>query len=553
MIRERILVIVLALVIGLQARAGEPVVTWSFDPGGYASPGSVVAHCTVQAPPGGGLFSLLWYPNLPAGWTVTGTWGDGAPEYDGVSVIAFLGNPLATNGIVAFSYCVQIPEGVANAWIVQPDVVAQLAGEDNPWYGSALPVTIDEAGAIAASVWHDQNGNGVRDAGEPGLSNVTVNLLNLSSNVLFTTRTDASGMYAFASLAPAAYLLQFLPPGGFVFTVPDAGGDNSITNSAANPASGESVPFMLLPKQVDVMHHAGLYLPARVFGYAFVDQNTNSVFDGGDRLATNLTVRLQGQGQVLATATDATGQYQFTGLAPGSCTVVFCVRTSATVLASVAALPVFLPASTNINRTRAVVSGLNVTASVTVGSGDGVLAGQGEPINIGFTTGTVVSAMLINAYAAAPGVVVEVEFSTILASSTNAIVLYLLRDGSWVSVGQQVAVEGTKRYRFIVPGLSAGDICNLKVCDDTGAVSVDENQQIGTFAVQSLQNSGSGLSLSWSVLPGRIYSVYRTDRLVGGSWVLVQTMTNTSMTGTSSTFNTETMGRTNEFYKVNID
>ena len=556
MVVARRLVVALALAIGLQAWAADPVLTWSFDPAVYASPGSIVAHCTVQAPLGGDVFSLLWSPNLPEGWTVSATWGDGAPEFDGVSGdIVFLGLPLATNGIVAFSYRVQVPAGDTNAWIVQPDVEAQLTGEDNPWVGSASAVTIEAGGNIAAIVWHDLNGNGVLDAGEPGISNVTVNLLDTSSNVLFTTLTDTNGDYTFANLAPTNYLLQFVAPGGFAFTTMSVGGTNSTTNSAANAITGQTTPFTLLPGQTDTIHNAGLYLPARVFGYAFVDQNTNSFFDANDTSASNLAVRLMlGGTQVAATTSDTGGLYQVTGLIPGAYTVVFGVRTDATVLASVEALPGSPPASTNSNRTRAVVTGTNVTANVTLISGDGVLLGHGEPINIGFKPETQVSAVFVDAFAAATGVVVEVSFATVLEPGTNSIVLYLFQGGNWVEVGRQVAVDGTKRYRFFVPGLNAGDICNLRVSSDTGTYFIDANQTVGLFDVQSIQANVSGFWLQWSALPGRVYDIYQTDQLSGGgTWVLIQTLTNTTMTYSNSTFISYPPGGSNEFYKVIIE
>jgi YVTN family beta-propeller protein len=59
-------------------------------------------------------------------------------------------------------------------------------------------------GSIGDLVWYDQDGDGVRDAGEPGLSGVTVRL-SLSNGSTITTTTTISGVYTFSVLPPGAY------------------------------------------------------------------------------------------------------------------------------------------------------------------------------------------------------------------------------------------------------------------------------------------------------------------------------------------------------------
>lgn len=48
-------------------------------------------------------------------------------------------------------------------------------------------------------VWEDMNGNGVQDAGESGIGNIVVDLLDASSAVLAQATTDANGYYIFSS------------------------------------------------------------------------------------------------------------------------------------------------------------------------------------------------------------------------------------------------------------------------------------------------------------------------------------------------------------------
>ena len=62
--------------------------------------------------------------------------------------------------------------------------------------------------AIGNYVWHDENNDGMQDAGEPGLANVVVELLDANGVVLDTTMTDANGGYLFADLAPGDYTVR---------------------------------------------------------------------------------------------------------------------------------------------------------------------------------------------------------------------------------------------------------------------------------------------------------------------------------------------------------
>jgi hypothetical protein len=332
-----------------------------------------------------------------------------------------------------------------------------------------------------------------------------------------------------------------------VFTAMNAG-TNSATDSDANPATGQTAPITLLAGQTVTTCDAGLYQPATVVGYAFADQNNNLVYDSGDLAFSNLPVRLAlGGTQLVSTVTGTNGEYQFTGLAPGSYTVVFGIQTNAAALAKIQPVPQSPPASTNISRTRAIVSGTNVTASVTLISGDGVLPGQGEPINIGFAPGTTAAGVMVRAYATAGGVVVEVE--TVVEGGAHAIVLYVFLNGQYVEVGSQPAVgEGSHLYQFNVSGLNAGSYYTLQVRDDQNKLYTFYNVLVGNFAVQAALLDSNGIWLQWESIPGRSYDIYRTDRLVGGTWQLIQSVTAVAVT--NRTFIMLDPGSPTGFFKI---
>jgi hypothetical protein len=130
--------------------------------------------------------------------------------------------------------------------------------------------------------------------------------------------------------------------------------------------------------------------------------------------------------------------------------------------------------------------------------------------------------MLICAYAAAAGVVVE--FRSIEEAGNNDMVLYLYRNGQWEEVGRQPSAgEGSHTYRFVVPGLSAGDIVNLMVRDDEGQHHTRNNVTVGRFAAEMLRMDQNVLALQWESLPGRTYDIQRAERL-DGAWEPMQSV-----------------------------
>ncbi|MGB0383925.1 MAG: LamG-like jellyroll fold domain-containing protein [Ardenticatenaceae bacterium] len=80
-----------------------------------------------------------------------------------------------------------------------------------PWGGTSTPphpyddcngmldIEEPEPSAVHGMKYHDLNGNGVKDAGEPGLEEWTISLKDANGNLL-TTTTDANGNYQFTNL-----------------------------------------------------------------------------------------------------------------------------------------------------------------------------------------------------------------------------------------------------------------------------------------------------------------------------------------------------------------
>ncbi len=102
--------------------------------------------------------------------------------------------------------------------------------------------------SIGDRVWNDVNGNGIQDAGEPGIPGVTVQLVQ-NGIVVATAVTGNDGIYSFPSVACGTYTVVFGLPAGFEFTAPNQGSDNTLNSKVTNFATGSTDAFTLQPGQ----------------------------------------------------------------------------------------------------------------------------------------------------------------------------------------------------------------------------------------------------------------------------------------------------------------
>lgn len=184
--------------------------------------------------------------------------------------------------------------------------------------------------AIGDTVWFDANGNGLRDAGEPGIPGLTIALRDGSGNTITTTQTLANGSYAFNNLTPGVYSLQLTLPAGYATT---NNGSGSVTTNDDNDFrnDGTTATFTLASGQALASIDAGLRGAGGVSGIVWFDTNENNQRDPSEtgRLAgvqvtvTYTPTLLPGYSQTVQTTTAANGAYSVTGLPPGEVTVTF--------------------------------------------------------------------------------------------------------------------------------------------------------------------------------------------------------------------------------------
>ncbi len=143
------------------------------------------------------------------------------------SVTPCYGGPPGTAGVGACRPGVQTCNALGTGYGACIGDVIPLAetcgdGIDNDCDG------LTDEGCVGDFAWQDLDGNGVQDAGEPGLAGVTFLLRHgTTSGLVAVAVSDTSGRYMFSAIPDGIYYIEVIPPQLFNVTTMDAGGDDA--------------------------------------------------------------------------------------------------------------------------------------------------------------------------------------------------------------------------------------------------------------------------------------------------------------------------------------
>lgn len=158
------------------------------------------------------------------------------------------------------------------------------------------PASVDVVGKVGDFVWDDKNGNGIQDAGEPGISGVTVQLVNCNPNSGIapqTTTTNASGYYLFNMVIPGQYYVKFILPSPWEFTLANQG-SNDLKDSDVDGDNGfgttECFQVDANEEQLDI--DAGAYKCVQVGDLVWLDNNKDNKYTTGETGVNGLRVEL---------------------------------------------------------------------------------------------------------------------------------------------------------------------------------------------------------------------------------------------------------------------
>ncbi|MCI5161819.1 MAG: hypothetical protein D3917_07315, partial [Candidatus Electrothrix sp. AX5] len=178
-------------------------------------------------------------------------------------------------------------------------------------------------GTIGDRVYQDENGDGDDESGsDPGISGVSVELLNDSSAVIATTVTDINGNYSFTGLKlDKEYTVRIKSDSDILSTM-------TRTQTGSTDDSYTFIPTAATPNKTDAdfgFTGSGFDLG----DYIWFDESGNGLQDAGESGISNVEVRLyldnggtqgskDGTDTLLRTVTtDSNGKYLFSGLATG--------------------------------------------------------------------------------------------------------------------------------------------------------------------------------------------------------------------------------------------
>lgn len=176
---------------------------------------------------------------------------------------------------------------------------------------AATPHPAPKCYDLTGKVYADVNGNGKVDNGDGGVYGVTVYAYLSGKTTPYTATTDRYGVYTFHKLPAGTYKVTIYPSKGY-----------ALTTSA--PVS------VKLPSTSITTINFGAARYATICGYIFNDENGNQKWNTGEHGAPGLDLYLYRGilGSVITSdkmtrvVSDKNGYYSFTGLLPGTYTVL---------------------------------------------------------------------------------------------------------------------------------------------------------------------------------------------------------------------------------------
>ncbi len=215
------------------------------------------------------------------------------------------------------------------------DTVGTPFGGTNPapdhFSGLSIPLGTNAAGAgynfgelrpasVAGKVFSDLNNNGAVEAGEPGISGVTLTLTgtdDLGNAVRTALTTDSNGNFSFGNLRPGTYTVAESQPSGYLQ------GKNAAGNSGGTFTTDTLASIVLTEGKADSAITYSELAPSTLTGTVYVDTNDDGVKQAAENGVGSVLVTLTGTDDLgnsisTSTATASSGVYSFSGLRPGT-------------------------------------------------------------------------------------------------------------------------------------------------------------------------------------------------------------------------------------------
>lgn len=196
------------------------------------------------------------------------------------------------------------------------DVISVADGEYNDTVDAGIWAAYPNGkAAVGDTVWHDLNGNGVFEQGEPGVGGVRVDLYDGEGNFLDkTTYTNSAGSYSFQRLEPGDYQLRFSDRWDHIQLTHAVNAGPDGVDSDADPDTGFTEVFTLHAGEYNYSMDAGVYIPGTLGDLTWSDNDYNGYWSSGDAVLPDVKVYLYEEGKdapVAETVSNNKGRYYF--------------------------------------------------------------------------------------------------------------------------------------------------------------------------------------------------------------------------------------------------
>lgn len=183
------------------------------------------------------------------------------------------------------------------------------------------PVT----GNIEGVVWQDNNNTLIREATEPLLANIALELVTLSGDIIGSTISDNVGAYRFSNIPFGDYYIKAPQISDKVFVLysgMEVANDSDISNMFGQ---GTSRILNLFPGETLSAVDLGYANKITIGDFVWDDLNNDGLQSSNEPGLSNVRIDLLNQAGVVikTTTSDALGNYTFTEVAVGRYTLVF--------------------------------------------------------------------------------------------------------------------------------------------------------------------------------------------------------------------------------------